>query len=164
MLQADIMNTAKQYYELAFHINTNLDEADIQKTRQDLENIITSHRGVVLFAREPKKIWLAYPIKHNTNALFGYLHFNLESPESTNQIRDELKLNPNVLRFIIIKQEVESKPRRGDFIRKLAITEKRRAKALKDEKSNEAKVESPKMGEKAEKELEEKLEKIIEKL
>ena len=152
---------AKQYYELAFHINSNLDEADVQKARQEIDKTLTSNGGVISFAKDPEKIRLAYPINHQLNAFFGFFNFNLESPdESILKIRDELRLNPNILRFLILKHKVEPKIDKDELVRKMAAAEKRKMKAVKDaEKST--KGETPKADEK---EIDEKLEEIIEKL
>ena len=155
----------KQNYELAFHISPNLEDTDVQKTKQELEKMVSSHGGFISFSKDPERIRLAYPIKHQTNAYFGYLDFNLENPESANQIRDELRLNPNVLRSLFIKLEEKPGQRKEDLVRRIAAAERRRARAAKDvEKPGVSKTEAPKMGEEAEKALEEKLEEIIEKL
>ncbi len=147
-------------YELAFHISSNLDEADIQKTRQDVERLITSQGGIISFAREPERFRLSYPIRHQSNAFFCYFDFNLELSESVNHIRDGLRLNNNVLRFLILKQEPESKTKKEDIVRRLAMAERRKARAKAAEKAV-VKPEAPKTSEKA---IEEKLEEIIEKL
>src|SRR3989344_1771094 len=111
----------KKNYELAFHIIPNLEEADVQKTKQELEKTVISRGGTVLFSKDPERTRLAYPIKHQGNAYFGYLNFNLESsePETVSQIRDELRLNQNVLRFLILRQE-EFKSEKESLANKIA--------------------------------------------
>ncbi len=47
------------------------------------------------------EIRLAYPIKKETKAYFGYLHFNLDA-ELITKLRDELYLESKVLRFLIV--------------------------------------------------------------
>lgn len=156
-----MLDTANQYYELAFHITANLEEADVQKTSQDLEKIITSDGGVISYAKNPEKIRLAYPIKHQTNAFFGYFNFTLESPEeSVLKIRNDIQLNPNILRSLILKHEPEPKIGKEDIIRKLASTERRKIKAAKQGEKL-VKGEAPKLDEKM---IDEKLEEILEKL
>ncbi len=156
-----MLDTSKQYYELAFHIRSNLEEADVQKTRQDLEKYITSNGGIISFVKDPERVRLAYPIKHQPNAFFGFFNFNLELPEeSVMKIRDDLRLNSNVLRFLILKHKVEPKLDKGDLVRRMASAEKRKIKAVKDAEKS-AKGEAPKADEK---EIDEKLEEIIEKL
>lgn len=152
---------AKQNYELAFHITPTLEDADVQRTRQELEKVVISHGGVISFSKDPEKIRLAYPIKHQSNAYFGYFNFDLDSGEFLNQIRDDIKLNADILRFLILKQRVETKASKEDLIRKLAMAEKRRARAMKSPDKLSAKPEAPKM---EEAEIEKKLEEIIEKL
>ncbi len=151
---------AKQNYELAFHINSSLEDADVHKTREDLEKMVTSHGGVILFSKEPEKIRLAYPIKHQLNTNFGFMNFNLESPEEINVIRDEVRLNPNILRFLILRHEEESKKRKDDVIRRMASAERRKAKLKTVEKGIGAKTEGTKADEK---EIDDKLEEILEK-
>jgi|SRR3989344_2061445 len=152
--------TNKQNYELAFHIIPSLEEADVQRTRQELEKSVIDHGGVISFSKDPERVRLAYPIKHQTSAYFGFFNFNLESPESLNQIRDELRLKGNVLRSLLLKHEEESQTKKEDVIRRLAMAEKRKARAKQAEKQASQK-DAPKMDEKV---LDEKLEEIIEKL
>lgn len=152
---------AKQNYELAFHITPTLEDADVQRARQELEKIVTSHGGAISFSKDPERIRLAYPIKHQSNAYFGYFNFDLDPGESLNQIRDDVRLSPNVLRFLILKQKIEPKASKEDLVRRLATAEKRRARATKSPDKLSAKPETPKM---EEAEIEKKLEEIIEKL
>lgn len=155
-----MLDVSKQYYELAYHISSNLDEADVQKTRQELEKYITSNGGVVSFSKDPEKIRLAYHIKHQLNSFFGYFNFNLESPEeSLIKIRDDIRLNNNILRFIILKHKVEPKIDKDDLVRKMASAEKRKMKVAKE--AEKSKGEMPKADEKV---IDEKLEEIIDKL
>jgi ribosomal protein S6 len=151
----------KQTYELAFHISSALDEAGVQKARQDLEHSITSRGGVILYSKDPEKIRLAYPIKHQLNAFFGFFNFNLEELDSVNKIRDDLRLNHDVLRFIILKQEEEAKISKEDVIRRLAASEKRKMRAVKQAAEKVGQKEGLKLDEK---QIDDKLEEIIEKL
>ena len=70
----------KTIYELAFHLNPNLEEMQVQQLAQNVENHITFAGGVVSFKKEPEKIRLSYPVKHKKQAYFGYIHFNLAFP------------------------------------------------------------------------------------
>ena len=90
-------------YELAFHLNPNLEEAKVKEIRQSIENIITSNKGVISYSKEPEKIRLSYEIKHVGNSYFGYIQFNLSEPQVLDELNEKLKLNPEVLRCLIIK-------------------------------------------------------------
>lgn len=158
-----MLDQVKQNYELAFHLNSNLEEADVQKTRQELDKLITSHGGAISFAKDPERARIAYPIKHQSNTFFGYFNFNLESPESVQSIRDEVRSNPNVLRFLILKLKEESKAKKEGIVRRLAMAEKRRARTIKPERPTIKPPASP-VSKADEKLIDERLEEIIEKL
>lgn len=156
-------DTDRQNYELGYHISVNLDESEVQNNRQKLEETVTSHGGTISFSKDPERIRLAYPIKHQTSSYFAYLNFNLEpSDDSVAKIRDEIRLNPNIVRFLILKLQSEAKLNKEDLIRKMALAEKRRARIAKGvEKPAVQKGDVPKADEK---EIEDKLEEILEKL
>ena len=66
-----------------------------------MSNIIKDMGLEVISEGGVNEIRLAYPIKKETRANFGYLHFSAE-PGAVSSLRDSLQLNPNVLRFLII--------------------------------------------------------------
>ena len=157
-------DTSKQNYELAYHITANLEDAEVQKNREELEKTITSHGGVVSFAKNPDRIRLAYPLKHQTSSYFGFFNFVLEMPEAINEIRDEIKMNNNILRFLILKHESRPKAEKEDMIRRMAQAERRKLKAVKDTEKPASQKAEPKMGKEEEKALDTKLEEILEKI
>lgn len=145
----------QQNYELAFHLSPNLEETKIQEIKQELEKNITSRNGVVLFSREPEKIHLSYPINHNNYAHFGYIQFTLETPKETlKEINDKLKLNLDVLRYLVIKV-----PSAGQ--RREAVLKQVKARERSEEKrEKEEKITTPEETKEMEKKLEDILEKI----
>jgi small subunit ribosomal protein S6 len=93
----------QQNYELAFHLNPDLEEVQIQQLTQELHDKITSMGGIISFKKEPEKTRLSYPIKHKRQAYFGYIHFNIEDKEKLKDLDELLKLNNNILRYLLIK-------------------------------------------------------------
>jgi len=154
-------DTDKQSYELAFHVISGLDEAGAQQARQDLEKAVISHGGVILFSKDPERIRLAYPINHQTSSYFGFFNFSLEDKEVINAIRDDLKVNTNILRSLILKIAPESKREKEGVVRRLANAEKRRMRTAKQAEKPSSKEEPSKLDEK---EIDDKLEEIIDKL
>ena len=165
----------QQNYELAFHLNPNLEEAKVQETKQALEKAITGRNGNVLFSREPEKIHLSYPIKHNDNAFFGYIQFTVRPDDSVGEeptefprsvgtptpgtgtsalkeINDELKLNNDVLRYLIIK--VPSAGQRREAVLKQVKAKERAERRAKEKAATPEET----------KEMEKKLENILENL
>lgn len=84
----------RKSYEISYLLNPNIGSDLMSNFLKDMGLEIISEGGAT-------EIRLAYPIKKETRANFGYLHFEAE-PEVINKLRDSLQLNPNVLRFLIV--------------------------------------------------------------
>lgn len=102
------MDKNKVVYELAFHLNPDLEETQVRQLVQNIESYITSAGGIISFKKEPERARLSYPIKHKKQAYFGYIHFNLESKENLANIDEQTKLNNDILRYLTIKIPVDS--------------------------------------------------------
>ncbi len=141
-------------YELAFHLNPNLEEAKVREIKQNIESIITSNKGVISYSKEPEKIRLSYEIKHIGNSYFGYIQFNLSEPKALDELNEQLKLNPDVLRYLIIKLPSDLQKKQS-MLKQVKMRERQEKRAqTKATATGESKKES--------KELDKKLEEIIE--
>ncbi|MEK7604140.1 MAG: 30S ribosomal protein S6 [Patescibacteria group bacterium] len=98
----------KTVYELAFHLNPDLEETQVQQLYQTIENYVTSAGGIVSFKKEPEKTRLSYPVKHKQQSYFGYIHFNLESKEELANIDEQVRLNNDILRYLTVKVAADS--------------------------------------------------------
>lgn len=144
----------KQNYELAFHLSPNLEEAKVREIKQNIENIITSNGGAVSYSKEPEKIRLSYEIKHKSNSFFGYIQFNLSEAKTLDELGEHLKLNPDVLRHLIIKLPSDLQKKQS-MLKQIKIRERQ-------EKRPQTKTTAPKESKQDSKELDKKLEEIIE--
>lgn len=144
--------SASQNYELAFHLNPNLEETKVEEIKQNIETLITQGKGIVSYSKDPEKIHLSYPVKHQNYGYFGFIHFNLPEREALEQINEQLKLNSDVLRYLAIKMPSDLQKRQS-MLKQVKMRErvekKARVKAATPEES---------------KELDKKLEDIIENL
>lgn len=91
----------KRKYELAFVIKSE-DVSVIAK-------LLASGGFTVLTENPLEKIQLAYPIKKENYAYFGYCHFEGE-PAAIKNLRTGLKLNSEVLRYLMITPPFIKKP------------------------------------------------------
>lgn len=140
----------QQNYELAFHLDPNLEEPKVQEMKNALEKSITGRNGSVVFSREPERTRLSYPINHNDHAFFGYIQFTLESPEeSLKEINNEMNLNNDVLRHLIVK--VPSAGQRREAVLKQVKAKERAEKRAKEKAATPEQT----------KEMEQKLEDIL---
>ena len=143
----------RQQYELAFHLLPSFSEADIETKRREIEELISKSGGIVGRLGEVKKIRLAYPIKREKFSNFGYLEFF--APKNTVvKINKELALNENLLRHLVVKKEKE---------RALKPKPVRPAK-LRTEKADKEATPTEITETKETKEIDKKIEEILEKL
>lgn len=66
-----------------------------------LATLIKQHGGEIALEPQVKRINLAYEIKKENSAHFGFLHF-LMNPEEAHLLGKELQNNPVILRFLLI--------------------------------------------------------------
>ena len=117
------MDENMQNYELAFHLNPNLEEAKGVEIKQNIEEILIQNGGVITFSSNPAKIRLSYLINHMGNSYFGYTQFGLPNKESLSHINDQLKLKPEILRYLVIKMPSESEKKQA-ALKQMKLREK----------------------------------------
>ena len=91
------------FYEVGFLLDPKLNEIETGQEVSKVEKVISGFGGTMVEESWPKRLKLAYPIKGNESAYFGYLLF--EAPaESINGILGKLKPEKNILRFLILRR------------------------------------------------------------
>jgi len=149
----DTEKTQKRNYELAFHINQNTEQANAIQIKEEIESFITSNGGVIGFSKLPEKTHLSYLINHEHGSYFSYIQFSSENSDMLPAIDEQLRLNNNVIRHIVIRLEDDSQKRKAA----VKIAKHKERKGIKQkEKQIETVTES--------KQLEKQLEEIISEL
>ncbi len=102
------MSDVRRNYELAFHINQNLEESRIMMIANELKDELIKGGATVSFAKEPERQRLSYEVKHNAGSFFGYLQFNLPSDSEDGisglvGVEEYIKLNNDILRSLILR-------------------------------------------------------------
>lgn len=93
IMNGEISET-KNNYEISFLA---VDETDQEK----VSNLLKRAGAELLFQGPFQKISLAYPIKKQKEAFFGYLHFSAE-PEKIAEVEKELQNEQSLLRFLVV--------------------------------------------------------------
>jgi ribosomal protein S6 len=114
--------TESKTYELAYHLNPELEEKDAKIQSQELFNLIAGKNGSVLSSRGPDRARLSYPIRHKQYSYFGTIDFSAPN-EAVEEINARAKLQNNILRFLLIK-----KPSGGSGLRTLGEHRTERAR------------------------------------
>lgn len=98
-------------YELGYHITTNVSEGRDVGVKDELEKLVSGAGGAVTFSQAPERKRLSYPIKHQNQAFFGWMQFSLADREQLPGIEEHLRLNGDILRYVILKLEPEKDKR-----------------------------------------------------
>ena len=139
-------NKEKKNYELSFLVVNRGDENAV-------ESVISQHGAEITNRGAVGEVRLSYPIKKNKIAHFGFLYF-LSSPEEVEKIAHNLKLNPVVLRILIITPPIAKSE--GRRMRRVENEEKKVV-----EKTVKAPLPVAPRGVLTNEDLEEKLEEIL---
>lgn len=98
----------KNEYELAYLLNPEVAEENLNLETAELQRIISENGGEAIESETPKKRWLAYPVKKQKQAYFGVIYFNTDK-ENVDKIKKTIFFNKNVLRFLIISKTMKPK-------------------------------------------------------
>ncbi len=104
------MDSDPKTYELAYLLPPSIPEGDVLMAAGKLTSLIESEQGAVLRVEPPKKQRLAYPIKKQTNAYFGWTSFRMPAA-GVAQVKKKLK-DANLLRSAVFVQKAEPMPLR----------------------------------------------------
>ncbi len=103
------MNEDKKKYELGYLISYKLTEGKEDKASQEavqLRELIRQSGGEIIQEGDLLKRPLAYLIKKESEAYFGWLEF-LILPEKIITLKNNFHLNPQILRFLILNKKQE---------------------------------------------------------
>ena len=97
-------------YELGYLLVPTIPEDEVGAMYGNLKELVATHAGVMISDDMPRMIPLAYEmlkVTQNirskfTNAYFGWLKFEMDAVQ-VGDMKKKLDLDPNVLRFLIIK-------------------------------------------------------------
>jgi small subunit ribosomal protein S6 len=138
-------------YELNLLINPLLEQTDAQATAEKFRQNIEKLNGQVKKLASLDKKKLAYPIKKQLSAYFVSLEFEME-PENVEKLQQELKLNNDILRFLLLVSEGANQlpPKPRTALRPKAVAAPASV-GIKPEKAAKVKIE----------ELDKKLEELL---
>ncbi len=91
----------KKLYEMGTIFSPEIEEASLHEQIAEVETLITNAGGDIVNT----DVWglqdFAYPIRKKSSGYYVFYYFNAGS-DAPHKIRDNIKLNENVLRHIII--------------------------------------------------------------
>ncbi len=134
------MEQKNNNYELSFWLSSRLEEKAIEQKFDNLLKQLEKSGALIIFSQSPQLKQLAYPIKKERNAYFGYIQFEL-SKEPLAHLEEGLRIDNDIIRFMVLnikpkgKQEDSRSAFRKSVFKKEGKEEKPSfAKAIEDKK------------------------------
>ena len=144
------MSNTEVVYELAYTLRVGESDAA-------LKAILAKNSATIVKEQPAVQIQLAYPIKKQGVALFGYLHLTVAASSAVKEISDALQLESSVLRFIIVKIPATQKAKKS-----LARRERKEVPvAAPEKKAAGAATSSDRLGSLSNEKLSQTLEEIL---
>ncbi len=142
------MEQKNNNYELSFWFSSRLEEKAIEQKFDNLLKQLEKSGALIIFSQSPQLKQLAYPVKKERNAYFGYIQFKL-SKDPLVRLEEGLRLNNDFIRFMVlsIKPEEKRKVPRSTFRKPIFRKQEKPssvstfAKASVDKKATEGKEE-----------------------
>jgi small subunit ribosomal protein S6 len=97
------------HYELTTIIDSNISDNEHPEIIEKIKKLITKNEGQISSENNLGRKKLSYPIKKQLKGVFICLEFDIE-PKTLKVIEKELKLNKNIIRYLIIKKPENVKP------------------------------------------------------
>lgn len=98
---AGSMDSDAKNYEIAYIISPTVREEDIFGVVGKITSAVQDAKGIVNKIEEPRRIKLAYPIKKQTWAHFGWTAFSVAG-EGIGELKKRLARDPSILRYLIV--------------------------------------------------------------
>lgn len=127
-------------YELGYHLIPTIAQGKIEDSVRALISLIEKKGGVVRGGELPEMRDLAYPVTQRTDSgkkefktsYFGWMNIEV-SPENTEELKEELKAEESLFRFILLSKSTDDTPE-GDMF---APAKKKTAKKSDEEQIDE---------------------------
>lgn len=116
-------------YEFAFLLNGRLSETEAVALFDKLENIFSGFEAKVIKKSNLERRFLAYPIKKEGEAYFGYFHLELD-PEKVAEIKEKFRYENGILRHLCLTPP-------PNFGKMTNVGGKQKAKEAKEKKESE---------------------------
>lgn len=122
------MNEDSKNYEIAYLLMPSVSEEEALAVAGKISGSLETEHGVIRHLETPKKRKLAYPIKKEKTAYFGWTAFTA-SPGAIVRLAKKIKEVPEVLRHMIVEEQREThrpflrpfSPRAGNVMAPKAI-------------------------------------------
>lgn len=104
-----LMDDTQKKYEVVYLLSPSLTDEEALTQAGTITSLLEDAGGITRRVEEPKKRKLAYAIKKNSYAYFGWTTFAM-LPEQVILFNKKLLHQPHILRYLVVEEEVEARP------------------------------------------------------
>jgi ribosomal protein S6 len=133
---------SKSHYELTFIVDGNIPDTENNRITEEIQSSMKTFDAEINYCQELGRKKLSYEIKKSPRGTYFVIEFDTEA-NSLKSIEKELKLNKNLLRYLIVKKPkniAQIKPENVKDQTELK-TEETRQQQRRDEKPRRERVE-----------------------
>ncbi|MFA6327453.1 MAG: 30S ribosomal protein S6 [Bacilli bacterium] len=127
------------HYEMLFIIPNKFTDDEAKNIFKKVGQLLTSNNGNISLENYWGKKKFAYPIKNEYYGYYGLYEFDLER-NLVAEINNKLRLDHNILRFLIVKKELKDEKQLKKEEEIKAKIENKKNKVKEEEKKEEAKI------------------------
>ena len=99
------MNLDQKNYEFAYLLNPSIPEAEVSAVAAKLATMIQENNGIIRHQEEAHRRQLAYPIKKERRAYFGYVTFSM-LPEHITNCKKKFADETYLLRSLLLEEDM----------------------------------------------------------
>lgn len=99
------MHSDQKNYELAYILTSSIPEGEVSAVVAKLATIIQEQNGVIRRQEEARKRQLAYPVKKERVAYFGWITFSMV-PELITELKKKLAGEAQILRQLLVEEDM----------------------------------------------------------
>ncbi|MBI2055767.1 MAG: 30S ribosomal protein S6 [Candidatus Sungbacteria bacterium] len=99
------MNSDTKNYEFAYLLTPSISEEEVSAVVAKLATIIQEQNGVIRRQEEARKRQLAYPIRKERLAYFGWITFSM-TPELVTELKKKLAVETQILRHLLVEEDM----------------------------------------------------------
>lgn len=103
------MDQETKNYELAYLLIPSISEADVLASTGNLNSLMEDSGGIIRHVETPRMRLLAYAVKKNGQAYFGWTTFNMARANLA-LFEKKLKGWGGLLRYLIVEEEIYAQP------------------------------------------------------
>ncbi len=92
-------------YETMFIVDPEIEEEERKRTIEKVKRFVVDGNGNIEEEKDMGLRELAYEIRKRKEGYYYWFRFSTEDPQLSLKLRDYMRLEPNIMRFIVVRED-----------------------------------------------------------